>query len=276
METLLGNIMTLSNDVLKRNNVKLIGKGDKTLFLAHGFGCDQNMWRFLTPELINKFTIVLFDYVGSGASDISQYNKKRYSQLEGYAEDILEICEALQLSDAIFVGHSVSSIIGAIAATQKPDLFSKLIMICPSPCFLNFPPEYLGGFDKEDLLELLSLMDKNYIGWADYLAPLVMGSTNSNDLIGELSGSFCSTDPVIAKNFAEATFLSDYRYILKDIKQPSLIFQSGNDALAATTVGEYIHSQIENSQLEVIQADGHCLHMTHPDKIVDLIIEHAK
>jgi sigma-B regulation protein RsbQ len=268
--------MLNTNDVLVRNNVKLIGNGKKTLFLAHGFGCDQNMWRFLTPELVKHFTVVLFDYVGSGASDISQYDKKRYSRLEGYADDIIEICQALNLSEAIFVGHSVSSIIGSIAANQQPNLFSKLIMVCPSPCFLNFPPEYLGGFEKEDLLELLSLMDKNYIGWADYLAPLVIGSTNSNELIGELSGSFCSTDPVIAKNFAEATFLSDYRYILKDITQPSLILQSENDALAATFVGDYIQHQIPYSKLEVIQADGHCLHMTHPEKIVDLIIEYAK
>lgn len=264
------------NDVLVRNNVKLFGKGNKTLFLAHGFGCDQNMWRFLTPELAKHFTIVQFDYVGSGASDISHYDKKRYSQLEGYADDILEICQALNLSEAIFVGHSVSSIIGAIAASQKPELFSKLVMICPSPCFLNLPPEYFGGFEKEDLLELLSLMDKNYIGWADYLAPLVIGSTNSDHLIGELSGSFCSTDPVIAKNFAEATFLSDYRYILKNITQPTLIFQSENDALAAKSVGEYVHNQIDKSKLEVIQADGHCLHMTHPNEIVDLLIEYAK
>ena len=134
----------------------------------------------------------------------------------------------------------------------------------------------MGGFEKEDLQELLSLMDKNYIGWADYLAPLVIGSNNSNELIGELSGSFCSTDPVIAKNFAEATFLSDYRHILKEITQPSLIFQSKNDALASTSVGEYIHNNIAKSKLEIIQADGHCLHMTHPDDIVDIIIENAK
>jgi sigma-B regulation protein RsbQ len=268
--------MLNSNDILIRNNVKLIGKGNKTLFLAHGFGCDQNMWRFLTSGLTNDFTVVLFDYVGSGASDISQYDKKRYSQLEGYAEDVIEICNALQLSDAIFIGHSVSSIIGVIAATQKPNLFSKLIMICPSPCFLNCPPEYFGGFEREDLLELLNLMDKNYIGWANYLAPLVMGTTNSNELIGELSGSFCSTDPIIAKNFAEATFLSDYRYLLKEVKQPSLIFQSENDALASASVGEFISSQISNSEIEIIQADGHCLHMTHPDLIIKSIIKYAK
>ena len=268
--------MLISNDVLLRNNVKVIGKGNKTLFFAHGFGCDQNMWRFLTPGLAKHFTIVLFDYVGSGASDISQYDKKRYSQLEGYADDIIEICQALKLSNAIFVGHSVSSMIGAIAATKNPDLFSKLIMICPSPCFLNFPPEYFGGFEKEDLVELLNLMNKNYIGWANYLAPLVMGTTSSEELIGELTGSFCSTDPVIAKNFAEATFLSDYRSLLKEIKQPSLIFQSENDALAATSVGEFIASEIAHSELKIIAADGHCLHMTHPEAIMTSIIEYAK
>jgi sigma-B regulation protein RsbQ len=268
--------MLNSSDVLIRNNVKILGKGDRTLFLAHGFGCDQNMWRFITPELAKHFTLILFDYVGSGASDISQYNLKRYGKLEGYAEDIIEICEALQLTDAIFIGHSVSSIIGAIVAIEKPTLFSKLIMICPSPCFLNVPPDYFGGFEKEDLHELLNLMDKNYIGWANYLAPLVMGTTNSDELIGELSGSFCSTDPIIAKNFAAATFLSDYRYLLKDINHPTLILQSDNDALAATTVGEFIAGEIVDSELNVIVADGHCLHMTHPDAIVSSIIEYTK
>lgn len=265
-----------TNNVLIRNNVKLIGQGSKTLFLAHGFGCDQNMWRFLTPELSKHFTIVLFDYVGSGASDISQYSKKRYSKLEGYAEDIIEICDILALSDATFIGHSVSCMIGAIVAIQRPELFSKLIMICPSPCFLNLPPEYFGGFHKEDLKELLNLMDKNYIGWANYFAPLAIGTTNSDDLIGELSGSFCSTDPVIARNFAEVTFLSDNRYLLKAIKQPSLILQSENDALAAISIGEFMAREMPDSHLKVIAADGHCLHMTHPEAIMNSIIEYAK
>ena len=166
--------MLLPNDVLTRNNVKVIGTGSKTLMLAHGFGCDQNMWRFITPSLEKKFKIVLFDYVGSGESELSQYVKERYSSLEGYARDIIEIGEALQLSDAIFIGHSVSSIIGSLASIEAAKLFSNMIMICPSPCFLNFPPDYLGGFEKQDLQELLNLMDKNYIGWANYLAPLVM------------------------------------------------------------------------------------------------------
>ena len=268
--------MLHSSNVLIRNNVKIIGTGDITLLFAHGFGCDQNMWRFITPELAKHFTLILFDYVGSGVSDVSEYSQKRYGKLEGYAEDIIEICEALQLTDAVFIGHSVSSIIGAIAAIEKPTLFSKMVMVCPSPCFLNDPPDYFGGFEKEDLHELLNLMDKNYIGWANYLAPLVMGTTNSDELIGELSGSFCSTDPIFAKNFAAATFLSDYRDLLKNINHPTLILQSDNDALAATTVGEFISGEIVNSELNVIVADGHCLHMTHPDAVVSSIIEYIK
>jgi sigma-B regulation protein RsbQ len=267
--------MLSKDEVLKRNNVKIIGNGTKTLLLAHGFGCDQNMWRFITPELENHFRIVLFDYVGSGHSEVTEYDKRRYSTLEGYAEDIIEICQALQLSDAIFIGHSVSSIIGSLASIKMPNAFSNLIMVCPSPCFLNFPPDYQGGFEKQDLQELLNLMDKNYIGWANYLAPLVMGSSHSNELIEELSTSFCSTDPIIAKNFAKATFLSDYRHILKEIKPPTLIFQSQNDSLAAPEIGKFINQQIIDSELQIIDADGHCLHMTHPEKITESIFQYV-
>jgi sigma-B regulation protein RsbQ len=266
--------MLLPNDVMARNNVKVIGNGPKTLMLAHGFGCDQNMWRFITPVLQQQFKIVLFDYVGSGSSDLSQFNKERYSGLEGYAKDIVEIGEALQLSDVIFIGHSVSSIIGALASIEAPSIFSKMIMICPSPCFLNFPPDYLGGFEKQDLQELLNLMDKNYIGWANYLAPLVMGDNNPSELTGELSSSFCSTDPVVAKSFAKATFLSDYRHILKEVKQPTLIFQSKNDSLASPEIGKFINDNITNSELEIVDADGHCLHMTHPEQVTNSILKY--
>lgn len=267
--------MTDSKSILVRNNVKIIGSGTRTLLFGHGFGCDQNMWRFLIPALENHFTLVFFDYMGSGASDISQYDKQRYCTLEGYAQDVLDICNALSLSKIIFVGHSVSSIIGGLAAVERPELIAKLIMICPSPCFLNIPPDYYGGFEKEDLEELLNLMDKNYIGWVHYLAPLVIGNGNSEELVGELSGSFCSTDPVIAKNFAKATFLTDYRFLLKKINQPTLILQSEHDTLAAISVGEYIHNEIPSSSIHVISAQGHCLHMTHPDKVSKLIIDYV-
>jgi sigma-B regulation protein RsbQ len=157
--------------------------------------------------------------------------------------------------------------IGLIASIKKPEAFSRLIMVCPSPCFLNFKPDYIGGFEKADLEELLGLMDKNYIGWANYLAPLVMGSNHSEKLIGELSGSFCSTDPIIAKTFAQATFFSDYRYLLKDAQHPVLLFQSSQDALASTDIGIFMAEQLPKAELQIIEAEGHCVHMTEPDII---------
>ncbi|WP_232023436.1 alpha/beta fold hydrolase [Thiomicrorhabdus aquaedulcis] len=189
-----------------RNNVNFIGKGSQILMLAHGFGCDQQMWRYLSPLLANEYQLVLFDYVGCGKSDYTAFDQTRYNALAGYAQDVLDICQAFELKDIIFVGHSVSGTIGMLAAIQNPEFFSKMVMVCPSPCFLNFPPEYMGGFEQQDLEELINLMDKNYIGWANFLAPLVMGQKNDSRLIKELENSFCSTDPNFAKFFAKATF----------------------------------------------------------------------
>lgn len=258
--------------ILKRNNINILGNGKKTVLLAHGFGCDQNMWRFLLPELEKKFRVILFDYVGSGKSDLASFSQERYSTLDGYAKDIEEILIALDLSNVSIIGHSVSSIIAGIASINLGNRISDISMVCPSPCFMNFPPEYEGGFEKEDLEELINLMDKNYIGWANYLAPLVMGAEHSAELIGELSDSFCSTDPIIAKTFAKATFFSDYRFILKKIEKPTLIFQSSKDNLAATEVGIYMAKTIKNSQLEIIEAQGHCLHMTNPSSISPILL----
>lgn len=263
----------IKEQILKRNNVITIGNGEQTLMLAHGFGCDQNMWRFMLPALQDKYRIVLFDYVGSGQSDFSAYVPTRYKTLQGYAHDVLEICDALQLTSIIFVGHSVSATIGVLAAISEPTLFKKLVMVCPSPSFLNFPPEYYGGFEKEDLEELINLMDKNYIGWANYLAPLVMGEQTDSSLSEELTDSFCSTDPNYAKPFAKATFFSDYRSQLNEINLPVLIIQSANDSLAAVSVGEYIHKQITASSFSVVDAHGHCLHMTKPDIVTELLID---
>jgi sigma-B regulation protein RsbQ len=254
-----------------RNNVTTSVNGKQPMIFAHGFGCDQNMWRFVAPYFADDYQVVLFDYVGSGKSDISKYDVKRYSRLEGYAEDILDICEALELTDAILVGHSVSSTIGLLASLKWPSLFSRHIMVCPSPSFLNYLPDYLGGFEKPDLEELLNLMDKNYIGWANYLAPLVMGMESTELLTGELSGSFCSTDPVIAKAFAKATFMSDYRDQYAQIKHPSLIIQNTHDALAATTVGQYLHRIMADNTITTLDAHGHCPHMTHPKLVIDEI-----
>lgn len=259
--------------ILKRNNIHITGEGEKTVLLAHGFGCDQNMWRFMKSDLEKQFKVVLFDYVGSGQSDLASFSKERYATLDGYAKDIEEILIALDLNDVSIIGHSVSSIIAGIASTRVGVRISDITMICPSPCFLNLPPDYNGGFDRDDLEELINLMDKNYIGWANYLAPLVMGAGHSSELIGELSDSFCSTDPIVAKTFAKATFFSDYRLLLKNIITPALIFQSAKDSLASPEVGNYMADNIMNSKLELIGAEGHCLHMTDPDLIIPSLIK---
>lgn len=265
-------VHTLSReDVLKRNNVVTIGNGNKTLMLAHGFGCDQNMWRFLLPLLNSDYRLILFDYTGSGGSDLEYFNHQRYQNLDGYALDVLEIIHALELSELVFIGHSVSGNIGALAATQDPSCFSKLVMVCPSPCFLNDEPEYFGGFDREDLEELINLMDKNYIGWANHLAPLVMGANHSPELVAELTTSFCSTDPQYLKPFAKATFFNDSRELLSQLALPCLIIQSADDSLAPMHVGEYMQQNIKDALMQVIDAKGHCLHMTEPENVAKAI-----
>ena len=261
------------DEILKRNNVNVVGEGDHTLVLAHGFGCDQNMWRFLSPRLSKNFRLVLFDYVGAGNSDISAFEPEKYSALDGYADDLLDVCAALDLKNATLIGHSVSSMIGIIAARIAPERFANMVMVCPSPSFLNMPPDYQGGFEREDLEELIGLMDKNYIGWAQNLAPLVMGTGNSVEMVNELTGSFCSTDPITAKAFAKATFFADMRDQLSNVKHPTLILQSSDDALAATFVGEYLHNKIAHSRLKVVKAKGHCLHMTHPQDVGEAFME---
>lgn len=254
---------------LRRNNVVVRGEGEHTLVLAHGFGCDQNMWRALEPHL-EGFRLVLFDYTGCGASDLSRFDPDRHSQLEGFAEDLSEICETLDLQGATLVGHSVSGTIGLMAAIAAPSRFARLVMVCPSPCFLNVAG-YAGGFEQSDLEELIALMDRNYIGWANQLAPLVTGNSAGSDLTEELASSFCSTDPVTARTFAEATFLSDHRDLLSRSLHPVLALQSARDALAPLSVGHYVRDALPNGQLEVIDADGHYLHVTHPDVVAQHI-----
>jgi sigma-B regulation protein RsbQ len=250
--------------VKDKNNVSISGDGEQVIIFAHGFGCDQNMWRFIAPDFVDDYKVVLFDYTGSGQSTITEYDPSKYSTLEGYAEDIIDICQHYNFNDAIIVGHSVSATIALLASLKAPEHFSQLIHLTPSPSFINDPPEYMGGFDYADLEELLDLMDKNYIGWAEYLAPVVIGAHASELLTGELADSFCSTDPLIAKNFAKATFLSNHRKSYPKSTLPSLIIQSKIDSLASIEVGQYLHSVTPNSQLTIIDTEGHCPHMTHP------------
>lgn len=251
--------------IRSRNNVRIFGSGDQVIMFAHGFGCAQNMWRFLVQNMKNDYRIVTFDYVGSGQSDFSAFNVERYATLEGYACDINEILSDLDLSSVTLVGHSVSSMIGMLAAIKAPDHISRLVMVCPSPYYMNDPPHYEGGFDKDDLEELLDMMDKNHIGWANYLSPLVMGGRSHPTFVEQLAGSFCSTDPLVTKTFARATFFSDYRDILPNCPVPTLVLQSRFDSLASIKVGEFVSARLPVSTIRVLDTHGHCIHMTDPE-----------
>jgi sigma-B regulation protein RsbQ len=266
----------MTDKILARNNVKIFGQGSQPLMFAHGFGCDQNMWRFLTPAFESDYKIVLFDYVGSGKSDLAAYKPERYDKLEGYARDVLEICDALELSEVVFVGHSVSGIIGVLAAIERPELFKSLIQIGPSPRYINDPPDYSGGFERSDIEALLEMMDKNYLGWANFLAPVIMKNPDRPELGAELEESFCSTDPKIARRFAEATFFSDNRDDLEKVKTPSLIVQLTDDAIAPVSVGEFMRGKMPNSHLHLLEASGHCPHMSHPAETIKIIKDYME
>jgi sigma-B regulation protein RsbQ len=257
--------MTITEAIIRRNNVTVGGRthGPVMLF-AHGFGCDQNMWRFVAPAFASTHRLVLFDYVGCGHSDMNAFSPTRYASLDGYARDVLEICAALDLHDVVFVGHSVSAMIGLLAGLREPARFSRHVMIAPSPRYIN-DASYVGGFERKDIEDLLSLMDHNYIGWASFLAPVVMANTDRPELVDELQTSFCSTDPIAARAFARATFYADNRDDLARAEVPSLIIQVRDDAIAPMAVGEYMHAHLPKSEMVVIDATGHCPHMSHPD-----------
>ena len=266
--------MAVTQDIAKRNNVRVFGKGTQPMLFAHGFGCDQNMWRFVTPAFQDDYQIVLFDYVGSGKSDLSAYSSERYSNLNGYAEDILEVCHALNLSNVILVGHSVSSITCLLAAIKEPQRFAALIFVGPSPRYINDPPDYFGGFDRNDIEELLATMERNYIGWANFITPLIMKNPDRPELTVELNSSFCSTDPKVAKDFAQATFFSDNRQDLPKLRVPSLILQCSEDLIAPLSVGEYMREHTPRSTFKLMKATGHCPHMSAPDETIALMKEY--
>lgn len=246
------------------------------MLFAHGFGCDQNMWRFVTPAFENDYKIVLFDYVGAGRSDVNAYDPNRYGNLGGYAQDVLDICAELDLHDVIFVGHSVSSMIGVLASLREPKRFSRLIMVGPSPRYINDPPDYVGGFEHADIEALLDMMDKNFMGWANYLAPVIMKNAEHPEYTQELERSFCSTDPNIARRFAEVTFFGDNRADLQALRVPSLIMQCSDDVIAPKCVGTYLHDMLQNSTFRVMKATGHCPHLSHPEETIQVIKEYLQ
>ncbi len=258
-------------DVLKRNNVKVSGAAEgQAMIFAHGFGCDQNMWRFVTPAFEDEYRVVLFDHVGAGLSDPSAYSRGKYESLKGYATDVLEICRELGLTRAIFVGHSVSAMIGVLAALQEPDRFERLVLVGPSPRYID-DGDYTGGFSREDIDGLLESLDSNYLGWSSAMAPVIMGNPDRPELGSELTNSFCRTNPEIAKHFARVTFLSDNRADLPKLKIRSLILQCQEDAIAPRSVGEYVHRQIPDSELVLLKATGHCPNLSAPEETIAAI-----
>jgi sigma-B regulation protein RsbQ len=250
--------------------VQLRGAGQRAMVFAHGFGCDQNMWRFVAPAFEQKFKIVPFDHVGAGGSDLSAYSRAKYSSLEGYADDVVEIGEALDLENAVFVGHSVSGMIGVLAAAKAPKMFSQLVLVGPSPRYIN-DGDYVGGFSEAQIEELLDFLDNNHMGWSQAMAPMIMGNAERPELGEELVNSFCRTDPEIAKHFARTTFMSDNRGDLGKVNAKSLILQCSDDIIAPNCVGEYVHKNLPNSELVVMRATGHCPNLSAPDETIAAI-----
>jgi sigma-B regulation protein RsbQ len=257
--------------VLQRNNVVIRGSAPRAMMFAHGFGCDHNMWRYVAPAFERRFTTVLFDHVGAGGSDLSAYNVPKYGTLSGYADDVVEIGRALNLKDAVFVGHSVSAMIGALATIEAPDMFESLVMVCPSPRYIDDDDGYVGGFGETQIDELLDFLADNHMGWSAAMAPVIMGNSDRPELSQELENSFCRTDPVIAKAFARVTFKSDNRTDLPKVPVRALILQSSEDIIAPPSVGEFVAAQIPQSQLVVLKATGHCPNLSAPGEVIAAI-----
>jgi sigma-B regulation protein RsbQ len=252
--------------ILKRNNVTVRGHGTRTMIFAHGFGCDQNMWRFVTPAFEEDYRVVLFDHVGCGQSALESYDSTRYSSLSGYAQDVVEICQELDVIGGVFVGHSVSSMIGALASIAAPQSFSDVVMIGPSPRYID-DGDYVGGFSQKQIEELLDFLDDNHMGWSAAMGPVIMGNPDRPELTGELVNSFCRTDPAIAKAFAHVTFTSD----LSRVPARTLVIQAREDVIAQQQVGEYVRDHVPHGQMVVINATGHCPNLSAPDEVIRAI-----
>jgi sigma-B regulation protein RsbQ len=253
--------------ILTRHNVHTSGRGRRSMVFAHGFGCDQNMWRYVAPAFEDDYRVVLFDYLGHGGSDRSAYDRAKYNTLQGYADDVVQICRALDVEHGVFVGHSVSAIIGVLAAGAHPGLFDRLVLIGPSPRYIN-DGDYVGGFERADIEGLLEALDSNYLGWSSTMAPVIMGNADRPGLGAELTNSFCRTDPEVARQFARATFLSDNRADLPRVSVPCLVLQCSEDVIAPDSVGRYMHEQLRDSQLVTMRATGHCPNLSAPEETI--------
>ena len=257
--------------VASRHNVQVTGDLDgPPMLFAHGFGCDQNMWRHVAPRFEDAFKVVLFDHVGAGGADPTAFDPARYTSLGAYADDVLDICRELDLQRVVFVGHSVSAMIGVLAAAKEPERFAKLVLVGPSPRYID-DGDYIGGFGAEDIDELLDSLASNYLGWSSAMAPVIMGNADRPELGAELTESFCRSDPAIARQFARVTFLSDNRADLPNVAVPTLVLQCTNDVIAPVAVGEFVAREMPNAELVLLDATGHCPNLSAPDETTDAI-----
>ena len=256
----------------ERHHVTIAGDGPASMVFAHGFGCDQNMWRLMAPSYEARYRTIRYDLVGSGRSDLSAYDRNRYDTLQGHADDLVEVVREFADGPVVFVGHSVSAMIGLLDGIKAPDLFQSHVMLGPSPCYIN-DGDYVGGFSRADIDSLLETMEGNYLGWSSSMAPAIMGAPERPELAEELTNSFCRTDPEIAAHFARVTFLSDNRADLPKLRAPVLVLQSSDDIIAPCAVGEYMARVMPDATLRVIQNVGHCPHMSAPCESMDAMDE---
>lgn len=264
----------MTSQLITRNNVRISGAGTRPVVFAPGFGCGQAMWRHMVPYFEPGHRVVLFDHVGAGGSRVSAWSPVRHASLAGYADDVLELLTGLDIDcPAILVGHSVSAMIGALAAIARPDLFQALVMVGPSPCYLN-DGAYAGGFDRADIDDLLETLDSNYLGWSAAMAPVIMGTDAGDPLSSELAASFCATDPAIARHFARVTFTSDNRADLKRVGVPTLVLQCRRDNIAPDSVGQFVHDSIAGSTMVRLAATGHCPHLSAPTETATAILDY--
>lgn len=263
------------NLVLTRNNVSVRGSGGRALVFAHGFGCDQHMWKDVAHQFEPDFQVVLFDHVGAGESDLSAYDSDKYSSLDGYASDLVEIGDALDLRNAVIIGHSVSAMVGALASIRRPDLFGEIVMVGPSPRYID-DDGYLGGFSEAQIEELLSFLNENHLGWSAAMAPQIMGNEDRPELRERLTKSFCATDPDIAREFARVTFYGDNRKDLPDVTARTLVLQCQQDIIAPEAVGQYVHANLPNSEYRLLDATGHCPNLSAPDEVTNAIRDFLK
>lgn len=260
----------MSSSILQRNNVRVLGQGTQPIVFAHGFGCDQSMWSALAGALAAEYRLVLFDHVGCGGSEYAAFDPERHADLHGFAQDLVDLCLALDVRDAVLVGHAVGASIGVLAARQVPQLFSKLVLVAPSPRYLNEPPAYVGGFEREDIAGLLELMDSNWTAWARSLASAAM-DLQRPDLAQPLAQAPCAMDPEAVRTFVEATFFADHRADFAAVRQPTLILQGSDDPIAPDSVGRSVHRLIRGSTLVRLRASGHCPHVSQPQETLAAI-----